>query len=372
MKVFLLSLLVAPLNLAQQPTNAPVSPDSTARLGVENEERATRNLKLITQSIRQNCGKEAVRWFDKNQSGVLERAELVEFDHAHKNYSRIRWRKILEHFDRDHDGELDQKEQNEFAKHSSDPEFGPGEFIVYLKDPQHYPHASFKVRPRRNFQESWRQMIKSGRGDPYLFQAITDNDANWLIPLYHRTAETNRFPVVLGLATAGGEKAVHALIADFERLNRKSVSTAAEWNAAGRDILGLGLLADRSTSAFSFLTNQAASSVAKLTARWWESFLWRIDPAATAISSLGLSGRPEAKDFLQRLSRLPNFPSGIRGHVVSAQFYWTIRTEDGFAAARDQFAFPDDTDSDFQWWKNTPEGKKWLGWDAAMREANGH
>ena len=216
-----------------------------------------------------------------------------------------------------------------------------------------------------------------------LLVRLTEQDRDVLMEWYKHTKQLDRrFAVTIALGYVGNEETValfkHTLLEEYRgrRLSNKHLEPHGftEVEVFYQTVIGLGMLAQKSDSAFEFLKQALAKEF------WMTHTTWiptaRADAqgilSASTIQAIGLSGRPEVRELLLRLSGADlDYPSefdGVRsirdcsGSVCTAAFYdYVLRTR-GLEALR--LSFGDERiDEYYKEWAVSDDGKQWVNWN---------
>jgi hypothetical protein len=132
----------------------------------------------------------------------------------------------------------------------------------------------------------------------------------------------------------------------------------------------LGSVAERSESAFSYLTNHMTPD------RWYRTRKRRattsvaeadIVLAQIAIQALGRSGRPIVPGLLdQMIASNSDYLAKISGGIADAAYTLSVMNQSGREALFD-LGF-DCTGSNYRRWSRTDEGKKWIEWHRGINQ----
>ncbi|MCX7935344.1 MAG: hypothetical protein N3A66_08810 [Planctomycetota bacterium] len=201
-----------------------------------------------------------------------------------------------------------------------------------------------------------------------LLAEVSASDAQALLDAYQSRDIRQRRGLAWGLGYLGSDEAATALIRGLTRDCASQNLTADEEDALLEHLLALGFAAEKSDTAFVFL-QQAVDEEFWQRARTWTSPRGKVSehlPVYFALQGIGLSGRPEAKIFLESCrQREASWRYRYASSVCQGLFYLAMREQYGNAVFRRDFTA---TDSWKMWEKwRQGQGGEWVEWADSCR-----
>jgi len=201
-----------------------------------------------------------------------------------------------------------------------------------------------------------------------LLVEISAADASSLLAAYREQPVRLRRGLAWGLGYLASDEAAAALIRGLTDDVTSQLLTLEEETMLLEHLLALGFAAEKSDTAFIFL-RQATDEEFWQRTRAWLSTRDKISdrsPIYFALQGLGLSGRPEAKAFLESCrQRDEGWRYRYASSVVQGLFYLAMRERYGAAVFRRDFTALDSW-SKWEEWRQG-DGREWVEWADSCR-----
>lgn len=209
--------------------------------------------------------------------------------------------------------------------------------------------------------------------------AIKPSDADYLVNLYRgEPILTNRIAAMYALAATGDQR---ALVLFENTLSSEFAGQSLPYTDVKimvRHLEAIGMLARSSDASFAYLERGTSlSEWNKGERRKWRSAdrteeLTNRSLACGSVRAIGMSGRPESVELIERLSREPLsevYP--ISGAVVDAAFFHDYRDQHGNQDWLRSYFDGGMFDAFVDWTRETEQGRRWLDWANGVESAGG-